>query len=67
MSQNCWEGAFTWAKEIVEVQIESRSRKQYFFIAYKVIDFAGRIISPMSWHKKSHPEGWLDLNLISVD
>ena len=55
------------AKEKVEVQIVSRSSKKYFFIAHKVIDFVGRIITPKSWHKKSHPEGWLDLNLISVD
>jgi hypothetical protein len=45
----------------------SRSRRQYFFIGYKVIDFAGRIITPMYWHKKSHPEGWPFLNLIAVD
>jgi hypothetical protein len=67
MSQNCWEGVFTWAKEKVVVQIVSRSRKQNFFIAHKVIDFTGRITTLMYSHKKSHPKGWLDLNLISVD
>jgi hypothetical protein len=62
-SQNCWEGAFPWAKEKVEVQMVSRSRRQYFFIGYKVIDFVGRINLLKTLHKKSHPEGWLDLNI----
>jgi hypothetical protein len=47
--------------------MERKRRRLYFFIVHKVIDFVGRIITPRSWHKKSHPEGWLELKKMCVN